>query len=208
MNVGDRAFRVAELAATGDLAGACFELARFEYPSLDPAPYLRRLDEMSSLVDGSGHQALRRVVAIREGYGGAVRDYLDPAHSYLHEVLDRRTGLPITLATIWIEVGRRAGIDVRGVGLPGHFLVYAGGQLADPFHGGEAIGSAEAASLVAESIGGPPRLNPDWLAPVTNEEIVERLLRNLHRAYTGSRPDAAPAWIGSCFAALGVGSDV
>jgi regulator of sirC expression with transglutaminase-like and TPR domain len=199
---------VAELAAGGHLAESCFELAVFEYEDLVPDPYRARLDAMAELVEGRGYLALRRVVAIREGYGGTIDDYDDPVNSFLHEVLDRRAGLPITLGAIWIEVGRRAGLEVEGVGLPGHFLVYAEGQLVDPFHGGEAIGSDEAASLVAETIGGPPRLNPDWLEPVSDVEIVERTLRNLHQAYRLRGESHHRPWIGACLEALGITSGV
>ncbi|MFQ5967512.1 MAG: transglutaminase family protein [Acidimicrobiia bacterium] len=208
MGIEQRARRVADLAAAGDLAEACFELAGFEYPDLDASRYRVRLDELGALVDGSDYSALRRVIAIQEGYGGTLENYHDPANSYLHEVLDRRTGLPITLATIWIEVGQRAALDVQGVGLPGHFLIYAQGQLIDPFHGGEPIGSDEAAALVAEALGGPRRLNPDWLEPVTEAEIVERMLRNLHQAYSLAEDEPPRPWIDACFEALGVGSGV
>ena len=208
MLIEDRAERVAALASSGELAAACFELARFELPELDSKPYEGRLDQMAAMVEGSGYLALRRVVAIREGYGGTLDDLRDPVHSYLHEVLDRRRGLPITLSAVWIEVGRRAGLSVQGVGLPGHFLVFAEGQLVDPFHGGEAIGADEAASLVAQAIGGPPRLNPDWLEPVSETDIVERMLRNLHQSYTITEPSRPRAWIPTCLQALGVGSEV
>jgi regulator of sirC expression with transglutaminase-like and TPR domain len=175
------------------------EFARFEYPDLVVSDYLDRLEAMAGLVAGTTHLDLRRVVSIREGLGGDIDDYYNPHNSFLNEVLDRRKGIPITLGVIWIEVGRRAGIDVQGVALPGHFLVFAAGQLADPFHGGEAIGSDEAAALVAENYGGPPRLNPDWLEPVSAVAIVERMLGNLTEAYRRQEPAAGtPGWIAAC----------
>jgi hypothetical protein len=194
-----RARRVAHRAMHGELAGAALEFAGFAYPGLDPAPSLAKLDAMAGLVGGRDHLALRRVVAIREGLGGNIDDYYDPRNSYLNEVLARRKGIPIALSVIWIEVGRRAGIEVEGVGLPGHFLVYAAGQLVDPFHGGEAIGGEEAAALVADAMGGAPRLNPEWLRPVSPPDIVRRMLRNLEGIYRerGSAPDLE--WIATCF---------
>ena len=208
VGISQRARRIADLAADGQLAEACFELAGFEYPHVEPSRYRLRLDDLAAQVEGTDYSALRRVVAIQEGYGGTVESYHDPRNSFLHEVLDRRTGLPITLATIWIEVGRRAGLEIQGVGLPGHFLVYAQGQLGDPFHGGEAIGSDEAAAVVAETLGGPRRLNPDWLKPVSESEMVERMLRNLHQAYSLAEHEAPRPWIDGCFDALGVGTGV
>lgn len=196
--------QIAEYAASGELAEACFGISSFTYPGLDVAPYRARFDELADLVEGTGHLDLRRVVAIREGYGGSVDDYQDPANSHVHLVLDSRHGLPITLSVIWMEVGRRAGIAVEGVGLPGHFLIYADGQLVDPYHGGEAIGSDEAASLVAQTMGGPPRLNPDWLQPIGGVEMVERILRNFQHSFQHRGELERAPWIDDCLKAIGV----
>lgn len=198
-----QAKRVVGLAVDGLLAEAALEFARFAYPDLDVQAYLERLAAMAGLVAGSTHLDLRRVVAIREGLGGNIDDYYDPRNSFLNEVMDRRKGIPISLAVVWMEVGRRAGINVQGVGLPGHFLIYVGGQLVDPFGGGEAIGADEAAALFAENFGGAPRLNPEWLEPVTPESILERMLGNLTEAYrraAGERVEVfrPPDWITAC----------
>ena len=204
-----QAERVARLAGKGLLAEAALEFARFSYPDIDVQVYLDRLEAMAGAVEGPTHLDLRRVVTIREGMGGDIDDYYDPRNSFLNEVIDRRKGIPITLAVVWMEVGRRAGIDVQGVALPGHFLVFAGGQLVDPFHGGEAIGADEAAALVAENYGGPPRLNPEWLEPVAPEAILERMLGNLTEAYRRIAGQVAaefrpPDWITACLAEVGV----
>jgi len=202
-----RAERVAALATEGLLAEAALEYACFAYPDVDVQVYLDRLDAMAILVEGTSHLDLRRVVAIRQGLGGDIDNYYDPRNSFLNEVIDRRKGIPITLAVVWMEVGRRAGIDVQGVALPGHFLVFAGGQLVDPFHGGEAIGADEAAALVAENYGGPPRLNPEWLEPVGPGAILERMLGNLTEAYRraaegGGAAFDLPDWVTTCLRRL------
>ena len=202
-----RVERIVTLAAGGLLAEAALEYARFTYPELDVQVYLERLAAMAELVEGKTHLDLRRVVAIREGLGGDIDAYYDPRNSFLNEVMDRRKGIPITLAVVWMEVGRRAGIDVQGVGLPGHFLVFAGGQLVDPFGGGEAIGADEAAALFAENYGGVPRLNPEWLEPVPPEAILERMLGNLTEAYrraaaNATEPFHPPDWITACLEEL------
>jgi regulator of sirC expression with transglutaminase-like and TPR domain len=200
-----RAERVARLAAAGLVAEAALEFAVFAYPDVDVQGYLDRLDRMADLVAGATHLDLRRVVAIREGLGGDIDDYYDPRNSFLNEVIDRRKGIPITLSVVWMEVGRRAGIEVQGVALPGHFLVFAGGQLVDPFHGGEAIGADEAAVLVAENYGGAPRLNPEWLEPVEPRAIVVRMLGNLVEAYqrqAGEDGFEPPEWIEACLMEL------
>lgn len=178
-----RANRVAEMALA-DLPGrAALEVAGFVYPDVDMAAVERRIDELAARVEMPTHLGLRRVIAIEEGIGGNVDDYYDPDNSFLNCVIDSRRGIPITLSILWIEVGRRAGIDVDGVGLPGHFLVYAAGQLVDPFHYGEAIGFDEAAGLVASALGGSPRLDRHWLEPIATVDVISRLLRNLEGIY-------------------------
>jgi regulator of sirC expression with transglutaminase-like and TPR domain len=105
---------------------------------------------------------------------------------------------------LWIEVGRRAGIEMEGVGMPGHFLVYAGGQLVDPFHYGEAIGFEEAASLVAEALGGQPRADRSWFQPVGSLQIVRRMLLNLESMYVDRAEPQHLEWVSQCLEALAV----
>ncbi|MDF1597717.1 MAG: transglutaminase-like domain-containing protein [Acidimicrobiia bacterium] len=116
------ALDIADLARSGQPGAAAFAFSTFAYPDLNVEAYEARLDGMAERIVGRGHLALRRVVAISEGLGGDVDDYHHPDNSFLHRVLDRRKGIPISLSVIWIEVGRRAGLEVQGVGLPGHFL--------------------------------------------------------------------------------------
>ena len=200
--IANRVRRLPQLAASDRLAEACLLLGTFIDPNLDGFDYLGRLDRMAAEVNGSTHLAIRRIVSIKEGIGGNTEDYDKIENGFLHKVLDSRRGLPIIVSAIWIEVGRRAGIEMQGVGLPGHFLVYAGGQLVDPFHFGEAIGSDEAAHLVAESMGGKPRLEPAWLSAVETPVILKRILSNLADRY-GALDDAENlAWVGACLNVL------
>jgi regulator of sirC expression with transglutaminase-like and TPR domain len=193
-----RAERVAALAHTDCPGGAALEIAGFAYPDLVPERWLDRFDELAGRVEGVDHLALRRVIAIAEGIGGNVEDYYAPDNSFLNRVLETRRGIPISLSILWIEVGRRAGIDVAGIGLPGHFVVSVAGQLVDPFHYGEAIGSDEAASLVASALGGPPRLDRSWLSPVDTNEIIRRLLRNLESIYRERGVPSSLLWARTC----------
>lgn len=194
--------RVAELAGEERLAEAALEVAALDHPGFDPLPYLDRLDGLASRVEGDTHLALRRVVAISEGIGGNVDDYYHPDNSFLDRVLDTRRGNPITLSLLWIEVGRRAGMEMQGVGLPGHFIVFAAGQLVDPFHYGEAIGFDEAARLVADALGGSPRLDRSWLEPVSGVRILIRLLRNLEQIFRERTDVEALEWVFACLGAL------
>ena len=121
-----------------DLAAPAFLIARLEFPKLDPGPYLDQLDAMGEIAmqriaSDPGHDAplaarvdgLNRYLFNELGFVGNREHYEDPRNSCLNEVLDRRTGIPITLALIYIEVARRAGLRAEGVNFPGHFLVRA-----------------------------------------------------------------------------------
>lgn len=198
--ITDRASRLAEHVADDRLDHAAIEIARFAYPRLDPASVLERLEALAAEVQGETHLALRRVIAIRHGIGGNVDDYRNPDNSFINRVLETRRGIPITLSVVWMEVGRRAGIEMQGVALPGHFVAYAGGQMVDPFHYGEAIGADEAAALIAHAIGGDPRLDKRWLEPVSTRDIVRRMLRNLEEQYFDD-PDSLE-WVSACLSAL------
>lgn len=202
LTIADQADRVAELARTDRPGMAALELARFAYPALQVDAYIDRLDAIASRVEGDTHLALRRQIAIAEGIGGNVDDYYAPENSYLNRVLDTRRGIPISLSLVWIEVGRRAGIEVVGVGLPGHFVVYAAGQMVDPFHYGEAIGFDEAASLVAGALGGAPRLDQSWLSPVPSDDLIRRMCRNLASIFDERGDQAGSEWVAACLDAL------
>ena len=138
-----------------DLVRAALAVAREEYPDLDEGKYLRLLDRLAEGVQTglpAGATPERRVGRINThlfhelGFCGNHNDYYDPRNSFLNEVLDRRTGIPLTLCIVYIEVGKRCGLNVEGVGFPGHFLCkvrLAEGELVvDPFHRGQLLGAA------------------------------------------------------------------
>src|SRR4051812_19787801 len=151
-------------AAAVDLAALALELARDEYPDLDVVGYLSELDAMAHELRPKlrGPLATRVEVLSRYlfhdlGFRGNERDYYDPRNSYFNEVLDRRTGLPITLSLTAMEVGKRAGLAVLGVGLPGHFIAKAIDEreevLFDPFHGGRRLTPRDCERLAEEASG-------------------------------------------------------
>ncbi len=131
---------------------AALEIASIETPDLDQQPFLAILDRMASAIAArlpSGATGREFVAAANQyffdelGFHGNEIDYNDPRNSCLDHVLDRRTGLPITLSVVYIEVARRLGQPVSGIGLPGHFIVeYKDGEFAayiDPFHSGRLL---------------------------------------------------------------------
>ncbi|MFG2556657.1 tetratricopeptide repeat protein [Streptomyces sp. NPDC048581] len=134
--------------------------------------------------------ALRELLGERYGFHGSGADYQRLESSLLHEVLQRRRGLPILLSVVWMEVARRAGAPVYGVALPGHFVVGFGPTddqvLADPFDGGRVLTGGDAELLVAGATGSP--LQPSMLTPADPLDVVLRILNNI-RAWAAARPE-------------------
>jgi regulator of sirC expression with transglutaminase-like and TPR domain len=186
-----------------DLAEAALVVAQEEYPLLDPAPYLARLGELGGRVRrtlgqrhdaAAGIQALNLVLFKEEGFRGNEEDYYDPRNSFLNEVLDRRTGIPITLSLIYMEVARRAGLPVAGVGLPGHFIVsYLSPNKVtwiDPFDKGETLTEADCEKIVRRIYGGKVPFRRETLRPVPGFALLTRLLSNLKNIYIESNSHA------------------
>ena len=186
---------VARPDADIELARTALVIAKSEYPELDVEGYLDRLDALARRVE-SGRAAadslgrvhrLRECLFEEEGFAGNAEDYGDPRNSYLNDVLDRRLGIPITLSLVLIEVGRRLGLDMEGIGLPGHFITAArvGGEqlLLDPFNRGAILTAEGCSEVVARAVGGPVELAPEHFAPVTNRQFLTRMLTNLKGSY-------------------------
>ena len=120
------------------------------------------------------------------GFTGNREDYYDPRNSYLNDVLDRRLGIPISLSLVYIEVGKRAGASLVGIGMPMHFLVRhpdVNDLFVDPFSGGILLSEKECADRLAEFEGGRVRWDARYLEPVSNREFVARMVRNLKAVY-------------------------
>jgi regulator of sirC expression with transglutaminase-like and TPR domain len=178
-----------------DLAHAALLIATEEYPELDVDAYRARLDAMGQALAErlQAAEPLQRVRALsrylfeEEGFRGNTEDYYDPRNSFLNEVLDRRTGIPISLSTIYIEVARRAGLVVEGVGLPGHFIVrVASGEgdfLVDPFHSGALLSHEDCQKRLDRVYGGRVRMELAMLAVCSRRQILARMLRNLKAIY-------------------------
>jgi regulator of sirC expression with transglutaminase-like and TPR domain len=199
MNLDDALARLGrEPAAPLDLAELALHLARDEYPDLDVEAYLGEFDGMAHEARrylGGGLKAqvtgLCRYLFHEMGFRGNDRDYYDPRNSYLNQVLDRRTGLPITLSAVTMAVGARAGLEIQGVGLPGHFVVKAvrgeREELFDPFHGGRRLTPEDCENLVHQITGQPFRADRKGLAAVPLGAIVTRMLTNLKAVYLKGR---------------------
>ena len=176
---------------------AALELAKIEFPELDAEAFLTLLDshaaELSARLGGARDGLTYVTEANRYlfedlGFHGNTNDYYDPRNSCLNEVLTARTGIPITLSLVYMEIARRLDRPVQGIGLPGHFIVrYDDGLYSvflDPFHGGRRLERDECFALAREASHVEIEPSPRWLAPVGKRDILLRMLRNLGSAYT------------------------
>ena len=192
-----------------DLATTALLIARLEYPHLDASQYLDRLDLMGNAAlkrlartpekDVLGRvEALNKYLFYEQGFAGTHEQYDDPRDNLLNAVLDRRTGIPITLALVYMEVARRAGVRVEGVNFPGHFLLrmpdpfetstHAERDLiVDPFHGGAVLSESDCRRLLVDRVGARATFDRRLLVRATKLQIIVRMLVNLKRIYVKMR---------------------
>jgi regulator of sirC expression with transglutaminase-like and TPR domain len=192
-----------------DLAPAALAIARIEYPSLDAAHYVDLLDRMGAearaRLDARGRasfehslHAFHEYLYDEQRFTGNRDRYDDPRNSFLNEVIDRRTGIPISLAIVYLEVARRARLRVVGVNFPGHFLlriemsdhgraIPESIRIVDPFHGGARLSEGDCRELLRQHVGDAAAFDRSLLDPATRHDIVVRMLVNLKRLYVRMR---------------------
>jgi len=179
-----------------ELGRAALTIALIDYPNLDIPDYLDRMDRLAMEVTGrSGPEAdiYRSIAAVnyvlfrQYGFHGNRDDYFDPKNSFLNEVIERKTGIPITLSVLYMEVAERVGLMLDGVGFPGHFLVKCVGDgeeiVIDPFNGGEIKSREDIDKMLFDLYGGKVVFHSDFLAPSTKKDILKRMLTNLKAIY-------------------------
>jgi regulator of sirC expression with transglutaminase-like and TPR domain len=162
---------------------------------LDVAGQLRRLDAVADGVAEPSGGAVAAHLFDRLGFRGNGEDFTDPRNSFLDQVLDRRLGIPISLAVLMMEVGRRAGVTFEGIGMPGHFLVRGEGVVRDPFRGGRALDLAACEALFRSVQGPAAPFTPELLSPVGPRAILARMLANLRHSYAERRDPGGLAWV-------------
>ena len=200
-----------------DLARAALVMAKLEYPRLDPGPHLAALEALGEraavrLARVRGTSMRPRIAALNmllfeeERFSGNHAHYDDFRNSLLNVVLDRRLGIPITLALVYIDVARRAGIVVQGISFPGHFLMRVAGHepggrvraaarddddvILDPFDAGAELNESDCRRLLARHLGGSADdagFDPALLRPCTPRHMLARILNNLKRTYVEMR---------------------
>jgi regulator of sirC expression with transglutaminase-like and TPR domain len=190
-----------ELAALEEdafpLDRAALIMALDEYPELDLQEYLRRLDTLAARVEvlaGEDRapvnviESINEILFVQEGLRGNSEDYYDPRNSYLNDVLDRKLGIPISLSVIYLEVARRIGFKIEGVGFPGHFLVKHVSKnrdiIIDPFNLGRILTQNECQELLDKIFNGTVLINPSLFQPMQKRPIMTRMLYNLKGIYT------------------------
>ncbi len=178
------------------LAQAALYIAQAEYPDLDVERYLEQLAQMSREVKNRLPQEqypLRIIQTINQylyedlGFSGNTSDYYDPRNSFLNEVIDRRTGIPITLSLVYIEIAQQIGLPMVGVGMPGHFLLRPDlpdmDVYVDPFYRGEILFAQDCQERLKEIFGSTETLQPEFLKPISPHQFLARMLINLKHIY-------------------------
>jgi regulator of sirC expression with transglutaminase-like and TPR domain len=194
----------------GGLASAALVVARLEYPDIDPGRSLEILNRLGAqarlrMRRIKGRSIRARIAALNallfedEGFSGNHGHYDDFRNSFLNVVLERRLGIPITLALVYMEVAGRAGLDVQGVAFPGHFLMRVPSPgaddaseeiLLDPFDAGVELDIADCRKLLARHLGpsgDDAPFDPALLRPCSPRHMLARILNNLKRTYVEVR---------------------
>jgi regulator of sirC expression with transglutaminase-like and TPR domain len=178
-----------------DLARTALLIAEPEYPGLDVARYIEELDRLGTgaaarIATAPERPPLASVIRYlyeELGFHGNTREYYDPKNSFLNEVLDRRIGIPISLALVLTEICQRVGIDARGVSFPGHFLVRVRDDdgdimFIDPFDG-RLLDDHQLAELHERATGDDSPIDPRLLEPASKGHVLLRILNNLRAIY-------------------------
>ena len=193
---GDALFELAQLENDQiDLATGALLIAKDAYADLNIELYLQRLNQMAEELQSQiGKETdtsdqinhLNRYLFETQGFAGSSQEnYYDARNSYLNEVLERKVGIPITLSVVYMEIGKRIGLPLVGVGFPGHFIVKHRDleTVIDPFEKGQILSDEDLSERLTQIFREPVPMHPRFLQAVTNKEILARMLRNLRQIH-------------------------
>jgi regulator of sirC expression with transglutaminase-like and TPR domain len=181
---------------------AALLIAAHAEPDLDIAHQLRRLDGLAGQVGRATAPGVIDLLFSELGLRGNDKDYRDPRNSFLDQILDRGVGIPISLAVLTMEVGRRVGVTFHGVGMPGHFLLRSEGELLDPYRAGRRLDIDDAEALFRAVHGPAATFSPSLLATTGPRAILGRMLANLLNGYAERGESTALAWVARLRAAI------
>jgi regulator of sirC expression with transglutaminase-like and TPR domain len=184
-----------------DLGKAALYIAKEEYPNLDIEEYLNAIDTMASEIQErlpEQRYPLRVLQTINKylyddlGFTGNKDDYYDPRNSFLNDVIERRTGIPITLSLLYLEIARRLDFPMVGIGMPGHFMIRPEfenvGIFVDAFNRGEIMFNEDCEERLSQIYQQPISSIPaELLQPVSNRQFLARMLTNLKMIYLSRR---------------------
>ena len=175
---------------------AALLIAAHAQPELDVDTELAVLDDLAAGIPERTLEGWRRHLFVDLGFSGNVKRYYDPSNSFLNQVVRRRRGLPITLSLLGMEVGRRIGLRLEGVGMPGHFLLRHGADAyVDPFDAGRLLDRAGCVERFHVVNGAATPFLPSYLDPVGPRAILGRILNNLKSVYAARGEVAALSWV-------------
>ena len=180
-----------------NLTEKCLKLAQIlEYHELNVSKYIEKINDIGKSLKikmGQVENPTYLISILNEylfdelGFHGAEEDYYDPGNSFLNIVLDKKTGIPITLSIIYAEIAKNIGLDLRIVGFPGHVIVkYKNEIILDPFYRGRLLTIDDLEEILDRNFGDGVEFIPEYLNEATTEQLLTRLLRNLKNAYTQS----------------------
>ena len=180
-----------------NLVEKCLKMAQIlEYPELNISKYVEKINEMGNSLKikiGQVKNSTYHISMLNEylfdelGFDGAEEDYYDPGNSFLNVVLDKKTGIPITLSIIYAEVAKSIGLNLQIIGFPGHVIVkYKEEIILDPFYSGRLLTIEDLEEILTRNFGEVDVLVPEYLNEATTDQLLTRLLRNLKNAYTQS----------------------
>jgi regulator of sirC expression with transglutaminase-like and TPR domain len=180
-----------------NLVEKCLKMAQIlEYPELNISKYIEKINEMGNSLKikiGQVKNSTYHISMLNEylfdelGFDGSEEDYYDPGNSFLNVVLDKKTGIPITLSIIYAEVAKSIGLDLQIIGFPGHVIVkYKKKIILDPFYSGRLLTIEDLEEILTRNFGEVVEFIPEYLNEATIDQLLTRLLRNLKNAYTQS----------------------
>ena len=180
-----------------NLVEKCLKMAQIlEYPELNISKYVEKINEMGNSLKikiGQVKNSTYHISMLNEylfdelGFDGSEEDYYDPGNSFLNVVLDKKTGIPITLSIIYAEVAKSIGLNLQIIGFPGHVIVkYKEEIILDPFYSGRLLTIEDLEEILTRNFGEVDVLVPEYLNEATTDQLLTRLLRNLKNAYTQS----------------------
>lgn len=172
-----------------------------EYPNLVIGEYVKRIEKMAAEIESqlgcdtrnpnSLIDLINNYLFVEQGFNGNEDDYYDPRNSFLNDVMDRKTGIPITLSTLYIALASRVGLGLDGVGFPGHFIVKYSGPgdeiLIDPFNKGRILSDKNCQDILNRMFGSRVQFRREMIATSTKKQILSRMLNNLKGIYVDSK---------------------